>query len=115
MGADQLNGVALGAGIFTSPACFASCHIGDEQLYLLAERYSGRGDAQPLGWVYAANTACHGRPRACGVLLFPNGTLSTNLVFAGVNGACALLAWRTWGQDLLSPVSSSTGQKALSP
>jgi spermidine synthase len=71
------------------------------------ERLLRRGDAQPLGWVYAANTAGAMAGLLLAVFFFvPKlGLLSTSLVFAGVNGACAWLAWRTWGRDL-SPVSS---------
>ncbi len=71
------------------------------------ERLLRQGTTQPLGLVYAANTAGAMAGLLLAVFFFvPKlGLLGTSVVFAGVNGACALLAWRTWGRDL-KPVAS---------
>lgn len=65
------------------------------------ERLLRRGSTQPFSLVYAANTAGAMAGLLLAVFFFvPKlGLLGTSLVFAGVNGTCALLAWRIWGQD----------------
>jgi len=66
------------------------------------ERLLRRGDDQPLGWLYAANTAGAMVGLLFSVFFFvPKlGLLTTSLVFAGVNAMCALLAWRAWGRHV---------------
>ena len=73
------------------------------------ERLLRQGNVQPLGLLYAANTAGALAGLLLAVFFFvPKlGLLATSLVFAGVNGACALLAWRTWGRDLKSASSET--------
>lgn len=86
------------------------------------ERLLRRGNAQPLGLVYAANTAGAMAGLLLAVFFFiPKlGLLGTSLVFAGVNGACAVLAWRIWGQDFKTAanvaglVSAADGAPGLS-
>jgi spermidine synthase len=80
------------------------------------ERLLRRGDDQPLGWLYAANTAGAMVGLLCAVFFFvPKlGLLNTSLVFAGVNALCALLAWRAWGRDA-APVLTETSANTVSP
>jgi len=63
------------------------------------ERLLRRNNTHPLGSVYAANTAGAMTGLLLAVFFFvPSlGLLGTSLVFAGVNAACALLAWQMWG------------------
>ena len=63
------------------------------------ERLLRREHSQPLGSVYAANTAGAMAGLLLAVFFFvPSlGLLGTSLVFAGVNATCALLAWQMWG------------------
>ena len=63
------------------------------------ERLLRRGFSQPLGSVYAANTAGAMTGLLLAVFYFvPSlGLLGTSLVFAAVNATCALLAWQIWG------------------
>ena len=63
------------------------------------ERLLRRENSQPLGSVYAANTAGAMAGLLLAVFFFvPSlGLLGTSLVFAGVNATCALLAWQMWG------------------
>jgi spermidine synthase len=71
------------------------------------ERLLRRGNGQPLGRVYAANTAgaMVGLLLAVFFLIPGLGLLGTSMVFAGVNGACAMLAWLSWGRHS-NPASS---------
>ena len=68
------------------------------------ERLLRREHNQPLGSVYAANTAGAMAGLLLAVFFFvPSlGLLGTSLVFAGVNAICALLAWQVWGGPLKS-------------
>jgi spermidine synthase len=63
------------------------------------ERLLGREQTQPLGNLYAANTAGAMAGLLLNVFFFvPSlGLLGTSLVFAAVNATCALLAWQIWG------------------
>lgn len=78
------------------------------------ERLLRRGNDQPLGWLYAANTlgAMAGLLFAVFSFVPKLGLLNTSLVFAGVNAMCALLAWRAWGRDV-APVFAGNAGKAL--
>jgi len=80
------------------------------------ERLLRRGDDQPLGWLYAANTAGAMVGLLCAVFFFvPTlGLLNTSLVFAGVNAIAALLAWRAWGRHV-APDLAFASSNALSP
>ncbi len=66
------------------------------------ERLLRREHNQPLGSVYAANTAGAMAGLLLAVFFFvPSlGLLGTSLVFAGVNATCALLTWQVWGGPL---------------
>ncbi|WP_350295766.1 fused MFS/spermidine synthase [Limnohabitans sp. Rim8] len=68
------------------------------------ERLLRREHSQPLGSVYAANTAGAMAGLLLAVFFFvPSlGLLGTSLVFAGVNATCAFLAWQVWGGSLKS-------------
>jgi spermidine synthase len=80
------------------------------------ERLLRRGDDQPLGWLYAANTAGAMVGLLCAVFFFvPTlGLLNTSLVFAGVNTIVALLAWRVWGRHV-APDLAFTSANTLNP
>jgi len=80
------------------------------------ERLLRRGDDQPLGWLYAANTAGAMVGLLCAVFFFAPtlGLLNTSLVFAGVNAIAALLAWRAWGRHV-APDLAFASSNALSP
>ncbi len=79
------------------------------------ERLLRRGDDQPLGWLYAANTAGAMVGLLFAVFFFvPKlGLLNTSLVFAGINAMCAVLAWRAWGGHAV-PVLTGTSANAVS-
>ena len=66
------------------------------------ERLLRRGNSQPLGSVYAANTAGAMVGLLLAVFIFVPclGLFGTSLVFAAVNATCALLAWQIWGGQL---------------
>ena len=73
------------------------------------ERLLRQGSHEPLGRVYAANTAGAMAGLLVAVFWFiPHwGLLSTSVFFAGINGACALLAWLYWRKNVLPEASSS--------
>ena len=73
------------------------------------ERLLRQGNDKPLGWVYASNTggAMIGLVLAVFFFIPELGLLGTSMVFAGVNGACALLAWLSWGRHS-NPLSTTS-------
>jgi len=79
------------------------------------ERLLRRGEDQPLGWLYAANTAGATAGLLFTVFFFvPKlGLLHTSLVFSGANAVCGLLAWRVWGRRA-TPVLPRTPAHAQS-
>ncbi len=86
------------------------------------ERLLRKADGQPLGTIYAANTAGAMVGLLLAIFYFvPSlGLLGTSWTFAGVNVACALVAWRLWGQDIspapdFSVQSSAVGAPDSSP
>jgi spermidine synthase len=74
------------------------------------ERLLRRDEDQPLGWLYAANTAGAMVGLLFAVFFFvPKlGLFNTSLVFAGVNAICALLAWRAWGRHVAPELAEAS-------
>ena len=75
------------------------------------ERLLRRRGGQPLGMIYATNTAGALVGLLLAVFFFiPGlGLLRTSLLFAGVNLACAAAAWYAWGRKASNESSSESG------
>ena len=81
------------------------------------ERLLRRDEDQPLGWLYAANTAGAMVGLLFAVFFFvPKlGLFNTSLVFAVVNAICALLAWRAWGRHVAPDLAEISANALSSP
>ena len=81
------------------------------------ERLLRKGADQPLGGLYAANTAGAMLGLLFAVFFFlPKlGLLNTSLFFAGVNAVCSLLAWLAWGRHAVSVLTATSGNRSITP
>ena len=81
------------------------------------ERLLRRAGSQPLGSVYAANTAGAMMGLLLAVFFFVPGLglLGTSLVFAAVNAICALVAWQIWGGQFTRDSSLNDAEPQAEP